>query len=142
METAGLRLGEESFVIGFPLTDQLGSDHKVTTGTISALSGSQGDSRLLQFSAPVQPGNSGGPLFNSHGEVVGVVVSTLSAWQSLRSGGPLPQNVNFAIKTDYLLVMLKMLGRTVGDSNKPMGGDLPSKVAAVRQSVGLVVAYP
>ena len=69
----------------------------MTTGNVSALAGIQNDSRFIQISAPVQPGNSGGPLLDSSGNVAGVVVSKLDAMKFARLTGDIPQNVNFAV---------------------------------------------
>ena len=69
----------------------------VTAGTISALAGPGDDRRIFQITAPVQPGNSGGPALDGSGHVVGVVVARLDALKMARRTGRLPQNVNFAI---------------------------------------------
>lgn len=91
------RAGEEVVAIGYPLMGLLGREQHVTNGTISALSGINDDSRFLQISAPVQPGNSGGPLLDLGGNVVGVVVGKLNAVRMAKVTGDIPQNVNFAI---------------------------------------------
>ncbi len=91
--------GEEVVAFGFPLSGVLSSGPTLTTGTISALAGLRDNPLHYQISAPVQPGNSGGPLLDSHGQVVGVVVSKLNAMRIAEmTGGDIPQNVNFAIK--------------------------------------------
>lgn len=91
------RLGEAVIVAGYPLTDLLASSLNVTTGTISALAGPKNDAALFQITAPVQRGNSGGPVLDANGEVVGVVVSKLNALRVAMATGDVPQNVNFAI---------------------------------------------
>ena len=91
-------LGEEVFTLGYPLVDLLGREPKYTEGTISALSGPGGDASYLQISVPVQPGNSGGPLVNEDGEVIGVVIATASAPAFFQTSGAIPQNVNWAVK--------------------------------------------
>ena len=93
----GVRTGEDIVVAGFPLHGLLTSDINVTTGTISALAGPGDDRRIFQITAPVQPGNSGGPVLDTSGNVVGVVVARLDALKMARRTGRLPQNVNFAI---------------------------------------------
>jgi S1-C subfamily serine protease len=90
-------LGEQVFTIGFPAPNMLGGEAKFTEGVISSLSVG-GDAGYMQISVPVQPGNSGGPLLNRSGEVVGVVVATASALSFLKSTGALPQNVSWALK--------------------------------------------
>ena len=93
-----LRQGDDVVVYGFPLTGLLASGGNVVTGNVTALSGVANDSRFLQISAPVQPGNSGGPLLDRSGNVVGVVVAKLDALNVAMATGDIPQNVNFAIK--------------------------------------------
>ena len=90
-------LGEDISVAGYPLRGLL-SGMNLTTGTVSSTSGLRGDARYFQITAPVQAGNSGGPMLDSSGAVVGVVVAKLDAVSVARATGDLPQNVNFAIK--------------------------------------------
>ena len=91
-------LGESIIVFGFPLTGLLASSGNLTTGIVSATAGLHDNPRHLQISAPVQPGNSGGPLLDQSGNVVGVVVAKLDAATAASLMGDIPQNVNFAIK--------------------------------------------
>lgn len=93
-----IRQADPIVAIGFPLTGLLATSAKVSIGAVSALAGLGDDIRFLQISAPIQPGNSGGPLLDFSGNVVGVVVSTLNASAMLKNTGSIPQNVNFAIK--------------------------------------------
>jgi serine protease Do len=102
-------LGEHVSVIGYPLTPILGSTPKFSDGVVSSKSGFQDDPTSLQISAQIQPGSSGSPLFDSEGNVVGIVVATLDAAKVYRAANALPQNVNFAIKSDYLLNLFAML---------------------------------
>jgi serine protease Do len=95
----GVRLGEGVAAFGYPLNTLLSSSGNFTLGNVTALSGLRDDSRYLQVSAPVQPGNSGGPLFDQNGNVVGVVSAKLNALNVMvATNGDIPQNVNFAIK--------------------------------------------
>jgi hypothetical protein len=94
---AAPRLGDAIVAFGFPLPGILSSEGNVSTGILSATSGLQDDIRFVQISAPVQPGNSGGPIFDSSGHVLGVVVGKLDALQVARTTGDVPQNVNFAV---------------------------------------------
>jgi S1-C subfamily serine protease len=91
--------GESIVAIGYPFRGLLTSDFTVTTGTVSSLSGILNDTRFLQISAPVQPGNSGGPLLDSSGNVVGVVAAKINALAFAKATGDMPENINFAIKT-------------------------------------------
>jgi S1-C subfamily serine protease len=94
--------GDSVVAIGYPFHGLLTSDFTVTTGIVSSLSGVLNDTRFLQISAAVQPGNSGGPLLSSSGEVVGVVAAKLNALKFVKATGNIPENINFAIKTGAL----------------------------------------
>jgi S1-C subfamily serine protease len=91
--------GDSVVAIGFPYHGLLTSDFTVTTGIVSSLSGLLNDTRFLQISAAVQPGNSGGPLLDTSGLIVGVVAGKLDALRVARATGSIPENINFAIKT-------------------------------------------
>jgi len=101
-----LRQGDLVVAVGFPLPQLLASGANVTTGTLSALAGLGDDARYLQVTAPIQPGNSGGPLLDQSGNVVGVVVASLSALKIAKVYGRLPQNVNFAINASVARTFL------------------------------------
>jgi hypothetical protein len=105
-----IRPGDGVVVVGYPLRGLLASNANVTTGTISALAGVRDDSRLLQLTAPIQPGNSGRPLLDLSGNVVGVIVSTLKTAQFASVGRPLPQNVNFALNSSVVRAFLEANG--------------------------------
>lgn len=94
-------VGERVFTYGFPVSHILGDEPKFTEGSISALSGIGGEQAYMQISIPVQPGNSGGPVVNDRGQVVGVVAAVAAVAPFLRSTGTLPQNVNWAVKAEY-----------------------------------------
>jgi hypothetical protein len=96
-EGRGIQAGDSVVVLGYPLSGLLASEANVTTGAVSALSGPGDDSRLIQISAPVQPGSSGGPILDRAGNVVGIVVSKLDALKVAAAIGDIPQNVNFGI---------------------------------------------
>ncbi len=97
-----VRLGESVMVFGFPLTGALSSSGNFTSGLVSALRGLRDAAGELQITAPVQPGNSGGPLMDSSGLVIGVVQAKLDALRSAIATGDIPQNVNFAISLEVL----------------------------------------
>jgi S1-C subfamily serine protease len=101
-----VRQGEDVVVYGFPLSGVLASGGNVAVGNVTALAGLGNDSRFLQISAPVQPGNSGGPLLDRNGTVVGIVVSKLNALEIASATGDIPQNVNFAIKASVAAAFL------------------------------------
>lgn len=97
LRAGNLRQGDEINAVGYPLYGLLASGAQITSGNVSALAGLQNDSRFIQISAPVQPGNSGGPLVDASGNVVGVIVSKLNAVAIATINGDIPQNINFAI---------------------------------------------
>jgi S1-C subfamily serine protease len=99
-------IGESVIVFGFPLPGILSKSGNLTTGVVSATSGVGNNQRNIQISAPVQPGNSGGPLLDQSGYVIGVVVSKLNAVKVAGITGDLAQNVNFAIKSSEVLAFL------------------------------------
>lgn len=108
--TPALRVGENVVSFGFPLSGALSKEGNLTTGNVSALAGLRDDSTYLQMTAPVQPGNSGGPLLDSSAHVVGVVTAKLDAVAIARRTGDIPQNVNFAIKAEVLRALLRANG--------------------------------
>ena len=101
LRTQRAAVGEPVAVAGYPLSGLL-SGFNMTTGILSSLSGAGGDTRLLQITAPVQLGNSGGPALDSAGNLLGVVVSKLDAIKTAKITGDIPQNVNFAINSNVL----------------------------------------
>jgi S1-C subfamily serine protease len=131
-----VKLGERVSTIGYPLTSILGSNPKFSEGVISSKSGWQDDPRSLQISAQVQPGSSGSPLFDVDGNIVGVVVATLDAARVYQAASAIPQNVNFAIKADYLLNLLAMLP---GESLSPRTTAFSPEKAA--QCVAIIHAW-
>ncbi len=92
-----LRLGEPVMVAGFPMRHVVSTSFTVTTGIISAMVGIDDYAGELQISAPVQPGNSGGPLLDRAGNVIGIVSAQLDEWYAVDAVDALPQNINFAI---------------------------------------------
>ena len=72
-----VRAGDTAIAMGFPLTGLLADTANVTVGNVSALGGPNNDSRFVQITTPIQPGNSGGGLFDANGGIIGVVQSTL-----------------------------------------------------------------
>ncbi|OKZ20527.1 MAG: hypothetical protein BHV77_10085 [Bacteroides sp. 43_108] len=92
VKTSVSDVGEDVFVLGYPLTSTMGDEIKLTTGVISSKTGFQGDVSLYQISAPIQPGNSGGPLFDNKGNLIGIVNAKHKD----------AENVGYAIKTSYL----------------------------------------
>ncbi len=130
------KLGENVVVVGFPLSGLLSSQPIVTSGIISALAGMRDNQREMQISAPIQPGNSGGPLFDSTGRIAGVVVATLDTVRLARVIGVVPENVNFAIKGDEARQFLNAHGVKVATAD---GGKELSTAAIAEQAVKMTV---
>ncbi|HEU4342793.1 MAG TPA: trypsin-like peptidase domain-containing protein [Candidatus Binatia bacterium] len=132
-DTRSLSVGEEVFTVGYPLPPLQGLDPKATFGRVNALSGIQGNIRQFQIDVPLQPGNSGGPLIDSKGRVVGIVHARLNPLVA--------QNVNYAVKADYLVGVLSAYTQANWHRSVDTGRtqDLPSLVRAVKSSVVLVL---
>ena len=97
-----VRLGEPVMVFGFPLSGSLTSGGNFMSGLVSGLRGLRDSAGEIQITAPVQPGNSGGPVMDASGSVIGVVVAKLDALLMSKATGDIPQNVNFAVSLDIL----------------------------------------
>lgn len=123
-------VGDDVFVLGYPMTSTMGEEVKLTEGIISSSTGFKGDESMYQISAAVQPGNSGGPVFNSDGSVIGIVCGKHTD----------AENVNYAIKASYLysLVASSDLGIKVADNNHISGKSLSKKVKRVKNYVYLI----
>ena len=112
-DSSEVRSGDKVFTIGYPLSNILGSKPKYSEGVINAISGVGNDPKSFQISIPIQPGNSGGPLFNGNGDVIGIVTSSLDAKATSQVSGNIPQNVNFAIKSVFIKNLLPTLPETL-----------------------------
>lgn len=115
-----LRQGDAVIAFGFPLSGMLASSGNLTIGNVTALAGLRNDERFLQTSTPIQPGNSGGPLLDMNGRIVGVTTGSIG---TLGAGQAVPQNVNFAIKGDVVAAFLGKHGvtpSTTGGSSRVM----------------------
>jgi S1-C subfamily serine protease len=133
--------GDEVLTVGYPLSTFAGESQKATFGRINATSGIMDDARYLQIDIPIQPGNSGGPLINRRGEVIGVVSARLDDEAVYRRTGALPQNVNYAVKADYIAVLLPQ-SAPIAAAGLPPESDLPALVGMVENSVVRIVSKP
>jgi S1-C subfamily serine protease len=132
------RLGEGVAVFGFPLSQVLASSGNFTLGNITGLAGIGDDTRFIQISAPVQPGNSGGPLLDEQGNVVGVVTAKLNALRTIAATGDVPQNVNFAIRASALAAFLeshRMTSDAANRTSKLSAPDLAEEGGAISVQV-------
>ncbi len=127
----GIRIGDDIIVIGYPLGELLGSGIKLTTGNVSALTGLINDTTSMQLTAPVQPGNSGGALLDSSGNVVGVIVARLKK----------EQNVNLAIKANVAQMFLDINSVDYGVSMSNDKKDVADIADEAKESTVQVVCY-
>ena len=127
VKTTQAEVGEDIFVLGYPLTATMGNEIKLTTGVISSGTGFQGDASLYQISAPIQPGNSGGPLFDKNGNLIGIVSAKLRD----------AENVGYAIKSSYLSNLIKSsISTSISPTdNKISSLSLTNKVKTLRNFI-------
>lgn len=107
-----IRLGEDIIALGFPLDGLLSDSIKMTTGNVSALSGLGNDTRYLQISTPIQPGNSGGPVIDREGHVIGITTAGLSK-NFADETGFIAQNVNFAVRATVAEMFMQAQGVSI-----------------------------
>lgn len=101
------RAGDRVFTIGYGAAAYLGTEEpSFTEGAISSLSGADSEDAYMQISVPVQPGNSGGPLLNEAGQVVGIIAAQAAVEDFYKATGTLPQSINWAVKSDYASPLL------------------------------------
>lgn len=138
-----VRLGNTVAPVGFPNIGLQGFSPKLAKGEIAALSGALDDPRYFQVSLPLQPGNSGGALVDERGNVVGVVSAKLDALTALATSGALPENVNYAVKSSFLLSFLESVPDVTAKLSEPNAKDrkFEDVVTSAEQSAVLVVVY-
>jgi serine protease Do len=122
---------------------QYGFTPKFAKGEIAALAGGQDDPRFFQISVPVQPGNSGGALVDERGNVVGVVSAKLDAAAALAVSGALPENVNYAVKSGFLLSFLESVPEVSAKLKEANGKEIKFEevVEKAKQAAVLVLVY-
>ena len=125
-----LDVGQDVFTLGYPLKSELGDEIKLTNGIVSCSSGYQGNRSMYQVSAPIQPGNSGGPLFDKEGLVVGVMIAKYTA----------AENASYAVKTNFLKELIESVPEkfTLNDSNVLNGKPLTEQVKIARNDVLMI----
>lgn len=123
-------VGSSVFAMGYPLKAFMGDEIKLTNGIISSKSGYQGDVTTYQISVPLQPGNSGGPLFDQNGNLVGIVNAKLT----------MGENVSYAVKSQYLLNLLDLLtiAPKIPTSNTLTGKSLTDQVKIINNFVYII----
>ena len=139
----GVKLGGTVATVGFPNPDLQGYAHKLAKGEIASLSGVKGDVRYFQISVAVQPGNSGGALVDERGNVVGVVSAKLNWRKALATSGSLPENVNYAVKSAYLLSFLESEPEVSAKLKEPNTKEMKFEdaVKSAEQAAVLVLVY-
>jgi len=130
IKTAPAKVGENVFVLGYPLPTAMGDEIKLTNGIISARTGYQGDVTTYQISAPIQPGNSGGPVFDSQGNLVGIINAKLTN----------AENASYAVKSIYLKDLIEMLPTPfqLPSNNLLVNKSLSSQVEMVKKFVYII----
>lgn len=141
--SGGVKLGQTVFTLGYPDIQIQGLSPKMTKGEISSLAGLQDDPHEWQISVPVQPGNSGGPLFDEQGNLIGLIEAKLDAVAMARATGDVPQNVNYAVKSAYVMPMLDPYASELPkpSSSPEVPQKLEDVVSQTTQSIGLVLVY-
>jgi len=130
IKTSLAGVGENIFVLGYPLRATMGDEIKLTNGIVSSKTGFQGDITCYQISAPVQPGNSGGPLFNSQGNLIGVI--------NAKHVGA--ENASYAVKSIYLTSLIELLSSSpkLQTINSLTGKTLITQVEMVKKFVYII----
>jgi S1-C subfamily serine protease len=136
---SGVRLGEGVAAFGFPLAGLLATSGNFTLGNITAVAGLGDDTRILQISAPVQPGNSGGPLLDYSGNVVGVVEGKLNAITVATVTNDMAQNVNFTIKTNVVTNFLDANSVSYTPGSLGTTALQPSEIAERAKSLAVMI---
>jgi len=138
-----VRLGGTVATVGFPNIGLQGFAPKFARGEIASLSGAEDDARYFQISVPLQPGNSGGALVDERGNVVGVVAAKLSARAALATSGALPENVNYAVKSSFLLGFLESAPEVSAKLKEPNTKEqkFEDVVKAAERAAVLVLVY-
>lgn len=124
-------IGEDCFVLGYPMISSMGKDIKLTNGIISSKTGYDGNVSQYQISAPIQSGNSGGPLFDKDGNIIGVV----------QAKHTLAENAGYAIKASYIKNLIDLLPTTITlpEHNILKGKTLPQQVELASKAVCIII---
>jgi S1-C subfamily serine protease len=138
-----VKLGGTVATVGFPNIGLQGFAPKLVKGEIASLSGAGDVARYFQISVQVQPGNSGGALVDERGNVVGVVSAKLSARAALATSGSLPENVNYAVKSSFLLGFLESVPEVSAKLKEPNTKErkFEDVVKSAEQAAVLVLVY-
>ncbi|HEX9182295.1 MAG TPA: serine protease [Burkholderiales bacterium] len=134
-----LQAGESVTVVGFPLASVLGFEPNVTFGYVSATGGLRGDATRFQISAPIHKGNSGGPILDQGGQLIGIVTAKLDALAVQKRTGDLPQNISFGVRSEVAQAFLERHSATVNSADG--GAKLENtEVARIGREITVLVA--
>ena len=125
IKAEGAELGEDIVVFGYPLSQTLSDSVKLTKGIVSSLSGLDNNYSQIQIDAAIQPGNSGGPVLNMNGQVIGIASAGLSKLYMAQKAAYIPENVNFAVAAPVLTSFLK--------ANKINVTTVPTKIYSTKE---------
>ncbi len=129
------KIGNAVYSMGFPNVQLQGLSPKFTSGLISSLTGLRDDPKHFQISVPIQPGNSGGALVDNRGNVIGVVTAKLSQKAAINTTGTIAENVNYALKSSYVLILLESLPEISDKLMDENSSEMPSdKIAEKLQN--------
>ena len=123
-------VGKSVYALGYPLRATMGDEVKLTNGIISSKTGFQGDITTYQITVPVQPGNSGGPLFDSNGNVIGIINAKHRK----------AENASYAIKTSYLMNLIQVMNTTpsLSKTNAISSKSLSEQVKYLKEFVYII----
>jgi S1-C subfamily serine protease len=133
--TGTAKSGDKVFTMGFPVPNILGYEAKFNEGSICSLSGIKGEVAYMQIDAPIQPGNSGGPLVNEQGMVVGIITATAAIKPFIEMTGTLPQNINWAINGDFVRPLCPRSSDVFSIKNREQA------IEAVKEAICLVEVF-
>lgn len=122
-------VGENCYVLGYPLRADMGDEIKLTNGLISSKSGFQGDITSYQISAPSQPGNSGGPLFDKNGNLIGIVNAKLT----------IAESASYAVKSPYLKTLMSAIDDNIPPTTNILSGkSLAEQVKEIKKFIYII----
>ena len=142
MRSDDIELGEKVLVAGFPYGELYSNTIKVTGGMVSAVKGMGDDSAQFQMDAAVQPGNSGGPIYDENGNIVGVAISRLNKLKVAKAIGSMPENVNFGIKASTVRQFLTSAGLPTKWSNRTERKSTKELAQIAKNQTVMVVCNP
>lgn len=140
MKLDKLGVAEEVYAYGYPLTTLLGDELKFTDGRISSSTGMDNDPRYYQHTASLQPGNSGGPLFNKYGNIVGINTLTVSKNFDDQTGID-TENIFYSIKTSYLTILMDNLGISKPSNKEIYNYTVPNQYKKIKSFIYTVEIY-